>query len=357
MPLNFSSMKSLFVVQSRLSLLTLAMISSFGLAHSSAFAQNDLVYTFNSKSPAAGQVTQVTKDGVALKTNGATKAIPATEIRKILFQGDPRELVKGRESAIAGQYEQAVEELTTVDPKTLNRELSKSDAGYYLVLSRGKLALAGRGDKSAAAKAALAFAGSNQNSYHFYSVARLLGDLALALNNHDLALRYYGSLGSAASRELKAESKYLTGMALMAKGAAGEAEKAFDSVLAEKTDTAAVLRIQKLAKAGKAVAMARSGKGDESLTMVNSLIEELSANDVEMGARIYNAQGASFEAMGDKDGAVMAYLHTHLLFSTQPDAHARALSRLVELWPQVGRPERADQARQELQQRYPGFTQ
>ena len=51
----------------------------------------------------------------------------------------------------------------------------------------------------------------------------------------------------------------------------------------------------------------------------------------------------------------MAYLHTHLMFSLQPDAHAEALKRLVELWPQVGKPERAAEARSELQQRYPGF--
>ena len=72
-------------------------------------------------------------------------------------------------------------------------------------------------------------------------------------------------------------------------------------------------------------------------------------------ARIYNAQGASYEASGDTEGAILSYLHTHLMFSNQPDAHAEALKRLVELWPQVGKPERAAAARQELQQRYPGF--
>jgi hypothetical protein len=61
------------------------------------------------------------------------------------------------------------------------------------------------------------------------------------------------------------------------------------------------------------------------------------------------------EALNDREGAVLAYLHTHLMFSGQADAHAEALLRLVELWPQVGHPERAAQARQELQQRYPGW--
>jgi hypothetical protein len=42
------------------------------------------------------------------------------------------------------------------------------------------------------------------------------------------------------------------------------------------------------------------------------------------------------------------------MFSSQPDAHAEALLRLIELWPQVGQPARAAEARGELQQRYPG---
>ena len=88
--------------------------------------------------------------------------------------------------------------------------------------------------------------------------------------------------------------------------------------------------------------------------MVDGLIAELNPGDIEMSARIYNAQGASYEAAGDAEGAVLAYLHTHLMFSAVPDAHAEALKRLVELWPKIGKPERAAEARQELQQRYPG---
>jgi len=101
--------------------------------------------------------------------------------------------------------------------------------------------------------------------------------------------------------------------------------------------------------------LAQSSKGEESLQLTNQLIGELNPADVEMAARIYNAQGAGYEAKGDTEGAILSYLHTHLMFSLQPDAHAEALQRLVELWPEVGKPERAAEARQELQQRYPGF--
>jgi predicted negative regulator of RcsB-dependent stress response len=120
-------------------------------------------------------------------------------------------------------------------------------------------------------------------------------------------------------------------------------------------DSAEGVRLKSLAKAGQAVVLAKQGNAQQALSLVSSLIGELAPVDSQLGARIYNAQGACLEALNDREGAVLAYLHTHLMFSGQADAHAEALLRLVELWPQVGHPERAAQARQELQQRYPGW--
>jgi tetratricopeptide (TPR) repeat protein len=128
----------------------------------------------------------------------------------------------------------------------------------------------------------------------------------------------------------------------------------FEKVIGLKAQTTQTARMQVLCKAGKALALARSGKPDEGLELVKGLIAELNPTDVEMAARIYNAQGACYEAKGDQEGAILAYLHTHLMFSGQPDAHIDALKKLVELWGKVGKPDRANEARQELQDRYPG---
>ena len=218
-----------------------------------------------------------------------------------------------------------------------------------------KLALAGKGKKDEAARKTLAFAGKYRDSWHFFEAAKLLGDLSLALNDPAKALTYYKSLMQAPSTDTKIESVYLQGLVQLKKGDSEAALTEFDKVIGLKAQTTQTARLQTLSKAGKAVALAQSGKSTEGLTLVKNMIAELNPADVEMAARIYNAQGASYEASGDTEGAIMAYLHTHLMFSAQPDAHAEALKKLVELWPQVGKPERAAEARQELQQRYPGF--
>lgn len=319
-----------------------------------AAAQLDRVYD-KAGDNVSGTVVQASKQGVSLKRGGSTQDFLAGDILKILYEGDPPALTKGREFALDGQYDQALSELKTIAFDSLPRELNKADAAFYLAYCEAKLALAGKGAKDEAARKMLAFAGKYRESWHFFDAAKLLGDLSLGLNDADKALTYYKSLMMAPSPDTKVESVYLQGLVNLKKNENEAALTEFEKVIGLKPQSTQVARLQTLSKAGKALALAQSSQADQGLALVNELIAELNPTDVEMAARIYNAQGASFEASGDLEGAILSYLHTHLMFSLQPDAHAEALQRLVELWPQVGKPERAAEARQELQQRYPGF--
>lgn len=316
-------------------------------------AQSDRVYDKSGKN-VSGTVAQTSSKGIQVKRGNNTENIVAGNIEKILYEGDPSGLTQAREFAIDGQYEQALDELKKVDPKTIKRDVIEADFAYYTAYSQGKMALAGRGPKDVAAKNVLAFIGKYRDSWHLFDAAKLLGDLALALGNTTEAIKYYKFLEQAASPDTKIESVYLQGMVAVKATQSAAAIELFDKIIGLSAQSPQTVRLQSLAKAGKAVALSQSGKAKEGLGLVDGLIAELNPGDIEMSARVYNAQGASYEATGDAEGAVLAYLHTHLMFSSVPDAHAEALLRLVELWPKVGKPERAAEARQELQQRYPG---
>jgi hypothetical protein len=320
-----------------------------------ATAQLDRVYD-KAGDNLSGTVIQTSSKGVRLKKGDNTQNFLAGDILKILYEGDPAPMTRGREFALDGQYEQALGELKKVAINTLPREdLIKSEAQFYIVFCEAKLALAGKGKKDEAGRKLLAFAGKYRDSWHFFEAAKLLGDLSLALNDSAKAMTYYTSLMKAPTADVQIESAYLQGLVHLKMNDAQAASAEFDKVIGLKAQTTQTARLQTLSKAGKAVALAQSGKSDDGLALVKTLIAEMNPADVEIAARIYNAQGASYEAGGDMEGAIMAYLHTHLMFSAQPDAHAEALKKLVELWPKVGKPERAAEARQELQQRYPGF--
>lgn len=334
----------------RLSLLPLVAL----LLSTPAFAQVDRVYPFTGN-PIVGKITDIRRDGVVIEAGSNRQTVTVDKIRRILFDGDPAGLTKGREFALDGEYQQAVEELGRLDLATLRRDAAKADATYYLASSEAELALVGRGDTGAAIRKLLAFVSANPQSIHFYNAAKTLGRLAVATGNYDQAIKYYGALSAAPAAELKVEAEYLIGIAKLRQGNSSEAESHFVKVANATIQSPTGNRLQTLAKTGQAMTLAAQGKGDEALQLVNTLIAQLDPADSEVAARIYNAQGAGYDAKGDPQGALLAYLHTHLMFSGQADAHAEALSRLIELWPQVGNPERANEARQELQHRYPGW--
>jgi len=320
-----------------------------------ASAQTDRLYP-NDGDVVLGKISSVSKNGIVITAKGKDQQFAAGTIRKVLFQGDPPGLTKGRESALDNQFEQALEELKTVDMADLTRPEMKADAQFYIVLSQGNLALSGKGDLASASTAAMGFASKNGDSWHFFEIAKLLGDLAAAIGNHEQALRFYGSLRSAPSMEMKIESVYQTGMVKLAQGDLPGAKTELEKVAGLNAKSAEQLRLKTLAKAGVAVVTAKQGQGDAALTMVKELIAQLNPTDTETAAKIYNAQGASYEAMGDDEGAILAYLHTQLMFSTHSDSHVESLKRLAELWNKVGKPDRAAAVRGELHQRYPGLS-
>ncbi len=69
-------------------------------------------------------------------------------------------------------------------------------------------------------------------------------------------------------------------------------------------------------------------------------------------AYLYNALGACYESSQNWQEAAIAYLHTELLFSVDPDAHAEALKKLSEIWPRLDQPDRATRAMTTLKNRY-----
>ena len=336
------------------SALPLVLMFPLVLAASVAHGQVDRVYP-HSGNAVSGKITDISPNSVTIETGSNQQTFTVDQIQKIFFEGDPAGLTKGREFALDGQWEQAIDELRGVDIDSIKREVIQADAMYYLAKSEAQLALIGRGSTADAAKKLLAFVTAHPQSIHFYGAAKVLGNLAVSVGSFDQAAKYYSALAKSPAVEMKVESVYLTGLAKLRQGKAAEAQADFEKVLSANVQSTAASRLQTLARAGLAVALSQQGKAEEGLKLVESLIAEMGSGDSEMASRIYNAQGACLEASGDTLGAVMAYLHTHLMYSGQADAHAEALSKLVELWPKLGKPDRAAEAREELQHRYPGW--
>lgn len=321
---------------------------------SPAHAQLDRIYPL-SGSAVTGTVVDVRPDGIVVKTGSTNRPFRIDEISKVTFEGDPPQLTRGRDFAINGEHQSALDQLKQLDIAGISREYIAADAAFYLVASQARLALAGQADKDAAANGLRSFAGKFTNSWHFFEAAELLGDLATASGDFAGAAKFYSALSRSKSPLIKTRGDYLGAVGALRQGEAQQAIAGFEKVLAEDLQSVAGIRLKSLARAGRAVANAQIGKGKEALDEVNQLITDLSPQDTELAAKIYNARGAANAALDKPEAALLDYLHTHLMFSSVSDAHAEALAQLVKLWPQVNQPERAAEARQELQSKYPGW--
>lgn len=318
-------------------------------------AQTDRLYPQEGDA-VIGKVKSLGKNDIVITVGGKDQTFSSNDVTRILFQGDPAELTRGRELVMEGQYQQALEELKKLEIGKLSREVIKADAEFYLINAQGQLALSGQGDLNKATADVIAFAKTYPDSWHFYDATRLLGDLAKAIGNYEKAAQFYGFLGKSSSRALQVESVYQIGMIKLRQNELDPAKESLLKVAGMKPNSVSEKRLQTLAKAGVAVITAKQGQGQEALEMVKELIAQLNPTDTQAAAAIYNAQGASYQALGDDEGALLAYLHTQLSYSTHAAEHVEALKQLTELWTKVGKPDRAAQARGELQQRYPGLS-
>ena len=60
---------------------------------------------------------------------------------------------------------------------------------------------------------------------------------------------------------------------------------------------------------------------------------------------------------GESKDALFAYLHTDLLFNSDPSTHAEALAHLGPLWEKAGKPDYARDALSRLKRRYAATAQ
>ncbi len=106
---------------------------------------------------------------------------------------------------------------------------------------------------------------------------------------------------------------------------------------------------------GKALCLAKTGKADEAISILSDIIKKSDPQiDGKLFARAYNALGNCYLEQKRPKEALMAFLETDLLFFSDSDAHAEALSHLAPLWDERGQADRATDARNKLRDRYSG---
>jgi tetratricopeptide (TPR) repeat protein len=300
-----------------------------------------------------GKITQVSATGITIgQTSGGEKQIPVNEIEMVFFDDEPTLLKTARTAVAAGRYEDALTALGKVDAAEIKRPEVKQELEFLKALAPAKLALAGNGQITQAGSAMAAFVSANANSFHFLEAAEIVGDLLVAAGKYEPAQKYYGEVAKAPWPDYKMRAGVAIGRALLAEGKAEEAMKTFQQVLDTQAQGELADRQRLAATLGKARCLSESGKADEAISLVQGVIEKADPEAMELHAKAYNILGAAHRKAGRPKEALMAFLHTDVLYFTSPEDHAEALRNLAELWKELQKPDRAARAEQLLKERY-----
>jgi tetratricopeptide (TPR) repeat protein len=301
-----------------------------------------------------GIIVEMGRDKVVLDKAGIKREFEVNEINQITYADEPSELSNARNAVRQRNYNAAMTELRKLDGQPRGRDVIWQDIDYYKALSLARLAMTEGGDKAAASTAMLNFARSAPQNFHFYEAAEVMGDLALSSGNFADAAKYYGPIAAAPWPDYQMRANNAIGRALIAEKQFDAALAKFDAVLSSDLATPEAAQQKQMATVGKAVCQAETGKPDQAIAALQEIIAKNDPADVNLFARTYNALGKCYLKQNKPKDALLAFLHTDVLFYADSDSHAEALYYLSTLWNDVNKSDRAVAARNTLQQRYAG---
>ena len=334
----------------------LACFATAALADSVIVSNPDDPYNGEADSTEAGTIAKITRDELTLKDKaGLDVKIETNRIIETHFDGEPINLQTARSAGDAAQYEDALQKLADI-PKAEAESASepvKAELDFYRAQASGLLALSGHPEMTLRKAGARLndFVRNNANSWHYYEANRLLGRILVAMEDTSNAKTFYQNLQNAPWAGTKVEGSIALANLLLEEGNTDDAEKAYNDVLAAE-DAPGVARQKDYARIGLAKIASFRKDNEKSKALFQEVIDKSNPDDVELQASLYNAMGDAAERAGDPKGAITAYLHVDLLYSTASAEHIAALRHLAKLWKQQLREDRAAEALSILRDRY-----
>jgi tetratricopeptide (TPR) repeat protein len=341
----------------RLQLIVVLLSSLFLVNTSAVQAQvKDQIYLISNPGESVkGLIDSITKNEVTVRVNGVPRKLAANDVSRIQFVDSPTEVLQAAAMFRKGQLKDARAELAKVNLDEIQNDFVKQDVAYMLAAVDARSALAGDGDKNQAGNLLVAFIQQHADSFHYYEVVELFGDLAYAVGSFELAATQYTILTTSPWVELKIKGTLRLANSTVGTGDYAAALVMFEQVAAVPATTPLMQATVSEAQAGQARCLGETGKAVAGIALTDKLIKD---NDPktqkQLFAQAYNAQGVCYRNNKQPKDAILAFLHTHLIFNESADAHAEALYHLSQLWSEVSKADRAQASKRLLREKYAG---
>jgi len=342
----------------RLQLIKLVLLSSLFLVGTTAVqaqVKDQIKLISNPTESVIGLIDSITKNEVTIRVNGVPRKLAANDVSRIQFVASPLEVLKADAMFNDKRFLDARAELAKVNLGEIKNNFVKQDVAYMFAAVDAHVALAGDGDKFQAASVLKAFLEQHADSYHYYEVVELFGDLAYVVGSFDKAAEQYTILTKSPWLDLQIKGTLRLANSTVGKGDYAAALGMFEQVATVNATTPLMQLTVSEAKAGQAKCLGETGKAAAGIALTDKLIKD---NDPktqkQLFAQAYNAQGVCYRNNKQPKDAILAFLHTHLIFNESADAHAESLYHLSQLWSEVSKADRAQDSKNLLKERYGG---
>lgn len=301
-----------------------------------------------------GDVTGFTKTELKLKRGQRDESIPANQVLRVRWDGEPAALNAARNAEDRGLLDRALEGYTsaaqTVKPDQVNL---KTDLEFLIARVTARQAESDAAKVPDAVAKLEAFVKQYGDHFRYYEAVRQLANLQLSQNNEAAAEAQFAIIEQAPWSDYKMAAKNAAANFRLKRDDAAGALALYQEVAAMPAPSPVEQAEQREAIIGTAACMARQQKFDEALKILQEQLDKAPLDDMAVRANLYVRLGECYTAMGQQRKAVRAYLHVDLLYPENESLHAEALYHLSQLWGGLGKPDRAADAAAQLQQKYP----
>ncbi len=329
----------------------LALTIALALASSARADLINLIPNSTLKVPGGairGTITAETPTEVTVRVGTGTQAVPVNQIASIRYDGRPGtfDLAAARESA--GNLVDAAELYKKAAAESDTKPMIAADALFNQARVTADLGLTDPAKTDAAIALLTTFLKSNANGRHAVPALEALAKLQMQKGSFDAVgptidqlAKIPGTADRAAVLRARVASK---------KGDHAASIAELDQMIGSAPEGSTKRRDAQLAKAESLVALK---KFPEAEALVRGVIAGAPAEDATTEALAYNTLGDCLLAANRPKDALYAYLHTDLLFFKDKEEHPKALAKIVQVWRQLKRDDRADEVLDRLKAEYP----
>lgn len=295
-----------------------------------------------------GQIVSESLGEVVVQVGGSSVSIPVARIASIRYEGQPPSIQLAEIRKSAGQFKEAAELFHKAAVDAANRPFVAQMAQYEEAESAAELSVTEPDRTADAITKVEQFVRTYPSSRHLASARETLAKLLIRKGEYDGADREIEALAKLAGSSDRASLLRTT--VLTRRGKHDLAIVELDRLIAESGKNPVKLRTAQLAKAQSLTGLKRY---DDAASLLHSLIQESPAENATVQAPAYNALGDCLREANRPKDALIAYLHTDLLYAKNKEEHPRALFQISRLFRQMKQDGRADEVWQRLKQDYP----